>query len=372
MRISVDALAMTTPMTGVPVVIAEILRALATHAPEVELDAYYLPPGLLGMPWGPRRTRSPSEICATTYGPPPKCPRCFSWWFKLGRIMAEQLFFPLLLALRRTRVLLAPAYVAPLLAPCEVWLIVHDLHVYTHPKTCSLLNRLHYRLLMPLSLRRAKRVFVFSRHVRDILVSRFPHVAKKVELLPVGIPNNMGHVSNTAEREAYRLHYGLPQKFFLFVGGMHPRKNLPRLMEAMSRLPENAALVMAGPKGADNRAAMMAQKFKWLGYVPQNAMPCLYSMARALVLPSFDEGLGLPVLEAMACHCPVLATKGPAQEFFPEALLCDPESADSIKEGLQRLWQDDTLCHELSQHAAQRTRQLSWKNTVHILLRSQP
>jgi len=285
----------------------------------------------------------------------------------------EQLVLPFLLLFRGTRILLAPVYVAPLLVSCEVWLIVHDLHVYTHPETCSRLNRWHYKLLMPPSLRKAKRVFVLSRHVREILVARFPQVEKKVELLPVGIPRDMEFVPDAARREACRVQYGLPEKFFLHVGGSHPRKNLPRLVEAMLKLPGGAALVMAGPQGADARRVEALthshpEKFKWLGYVPQDAMACLYSMARALAMPSLDEGLGLPVLEAMACHCPVLATKGPAREFFPEALLCDPLSADSIAGALQRLWQDDALCHELSQQAARHAEKLSWKNTARTLL----
>ena len=380
-RIAVDALAMTTPMTGVSTIIAEILRALKEPGffnPAQQnfyynqVDAYHLPPTPSYMPAFPRRAKNPAEVSITTYGSSLKLPRFISWMPKLERIVAEQFLLPLLLAFRKTRTLLAPAYVAPLLAPCDVWLIVHDLHVYTHPKTCSLLNRLHYKLLMPFSLRKAKRVFVLSRHVRDILVARFPHVTQKVEVLPVGIPHDRKRVDDALRLKAYRLHHGLPEKFFLFVGSLHPRKNLPRLMEAMLRLPEDATLVMAGPQNTDARRVQKMlrshpNKFKWLDYVSQDGMTCLYSMARALVLPSLDEGLGLPVLEAMACHCPVLATPGPAHEFFPEALLCDPESVDSIKNNLLRLWQDDPLCHELSQKAAQHAQKLSWKNTATVL-----
>ncbi|MCL1888693.1 MAG: glycosyltransferase family 4 protein [Kiritimatiellaeota bacterium] len=337
-RLAIDAMAMAPPMTGVPTVIAEIARALVTHAPEIETRVF-----------------RPFE----------KMPR-------LLRVACEQFVLPVFLLARRPRVLLAPAYVAPLLAPCETWLVIHDLHVFTHPETCSLLNRWHYRMLIPPSLRKAKRVFVLSRHTRDILLARFPHVADKVEVLPVGIPRDMTYVPDVARRAACHERYGLPEKFFLFVGSLHPRKNLPRLMEAVSRLPEDAALVMVGAASRDAARVLKniranPRRFTWLGFVPQDDMACLYSSTHALVLPSLDEGLGLPVLEAMACYCPVLAALGPAQEFFPEAPMCDPLSTDSIERELRRLWQDDTFCHELSGQAARHAEKLSWRETARFI-----
>ncbi len=324
-RLTVDALAMTTPATGVPTVIAEILRALQTHAPEVELR---------------------------TFGPVKNMPRVL-------RIAFEQLLLPLFL--RRTDVLLAPAYVMPIWAPCDTWLVIHDLHVFTHPETCSRLNRWHYRWLMPPSLQRAKRIFVLSQHVHDLLVARFPETANKVAILPVGVPHDMTHVNDAKTREAFRARWQLPEKFFLFVGGLHPRKNVARLLAAMSKLPDDARLVMAGANGTAH------PKVRWLGRVPQADMACLYSCAHALVMPSLDEGFGFPVLEAAACHCPVIATPGPAREFFSEALMCDPLSVDSIAAAMLRLWQDPELCHALSQKAAQHAERFSWYNTARML-----
>ena len=335
-QLTVDALAMRPPMTGVPTLIAEILRALETHAPDVRLSV-----------WRPFR------------GMP-----------RLLRIFFEQLIIPLAV---RTKVLLAPAYVAPLLTRHEVWLVVHDLHVYTHPETCSRLNRWHYRLLMPRSLRKARRVFVMSEHVRKIVATRFPHVARKLELLPVGIPHDISFVADAAACHDFRKRCGLPEKFFLFIGSLHPRKNLPRLMEAVLQLSDDAVLVIAGPQGKDAKRVecltrALPQRFRLLNFVPQNEMALLYSSARALVLPSLDEGLGLPVLEALACHCPVLATPGPAQEFFPEALICNPLSVDSLANALRRMWQDDDLCHALSEKAATRAKHFSWQNTARVIM----
>lgn len=234
---------------------------------------------------------------------------------KALRILWEQAVVPLLLARDKPDFLVAPAYVAPVLSPVPVELHVYDLHVFTHPATCSFANRLHYRALMPLSIRRARRVVVPSTKVRDEIARRFPDCAAKIEVVPLGIDRAVfrpaaGDPGFPGRARALRARLGLPWRFALFVGNVAPRKNIASLAGHGLPLP----LVIAGRVRERGRLAMPSAIFA--GRLSDGEVADLYRMAFALVHPAKDEGFGLTILEAMACGCPVIASPAIAPELM--------------------------------------------------------
>jgi alpha-1,3-rhamnosyl/mannosyltransferase len=137
--------------------------------------------------------------------------------------------------------------------------------------------------------------------------------------------------------------YSLRRPYVLAVGTLEPRKNLPALIEAFTGLPDTHDLVLVGARGwetGETQAAIARHpdRIKALGHVPDADLASLYAGAALFAYPSLYEGFGLPVLEAMAAGAPVL-TSGISS--LPEvageaAVLVDPRSADSIREGLRR------------------------------------
>jgi glycosyltransferase involved in cell wall biosynthesis len=179
---------------------------------------------------------------------------------------------------------------------------------------------------------------------------------------------------------AVRNRYGLQGPYLLYVGTLHPRKNLVRLVQAFARLPAllSAAgrptpglqLVLAGRKGwlyddifAQVRRLDLEDRVILTGYVPDEDLPALLSAARAFVFPSLYEGFGLPVVEAMACGTPVVCanTSSLPEVAGDAALLVDPLDEGAIAAALARLLSDDDLHRELVDRGFRQAARFSWQ-----------
>jgi glycosyltransferase involved in cell wall biosynthesis len=352
-RVALDAALLREPYSGVEVLIHETACALARHG-TLPYVVYTPAVGTRPLPAFDRM-----QVRAVA----PNQPR-------LRRILWEQFVLPRLAARDGAQVLHAPAYVAPVAARMPVVLTIHDLHVFTHPQFCTPANRLHYRLLLPLSIRRAAAIVVCSDHVRRIVAQRFPAAAAKIHLIPPGLPSSAAAIVDRDPRPAAAATEGapvLPARFLLFVGDLAPRKNLPGVLAAFARIRNeypDMNLLVAGA----GRAGPAADGVRWLGYVPPADLPSLYARAEALVFPSFDEGFGLPALEAMAAGCPVVCTPGGAAEVCGEAAQpCDPRDPASIAAAVRALLADPARRAACVAAGRRRAAQFQWEDTVRQL-----
>ena len=163
----------------------------------------------------------------------------------------------------------------------------------------------------------------------------------------------------------------------LSVGTLEPRKNIPVLIDAYSLLPaalqRQFPLVLVGMRGWLNSGLEARMKplvergvIKPLGYVPDAAMPLIYSGAAAFVFPSLYEGFGLPPLEAMACGVPVISSQSSSlPEVVGDAgILVDPQNVDAIADSLHRVLEDHAFAEELAQKGIRRAARFSWKQTA--------
>ncbi|MDD5707125.1 MAG: glycosyltransferase family 1 protein [Kiritimatiellae bacterium] len=248
------------------------------------------------------------------------------------RILYEMTLVPGVLRRSGAALLHAPAYVAPPRLPCPMVLSVYDLHVYTHPQFCRASNVCHYRARLPGALRRAGAVIVPSRHTRDALLRRFPTAAAKARVIPLGVDARFFVAPEAADGTGARQRHALPRRYLLFVGDLAPRKNFGNMLRAWELLrrgdPELGLVLVGAPAGADVRPA---PGLCLPGYVADADLPAIYAQARALLYPSWDEGFGLPVLEALAAGCPAVCSGGAPAEFAEGvAAFCDPADPDDI------------------------------------------
>lgn len=150
--------------------------------------------------------------------------------------------------------------------------------------------------------------------------------------------------------------YNLPDRFFLYVGSLEPRKNLATAIKAMSIYRGKEPLVVIGASGWLNSElhsllAKSKNRIRLLGFIPQEELPAFYNAALAFVYPSIYEGFGIPIVESMACGTPVITSNNSSlSEIGKEAciLLADPANSEELADALVRLAEDNALCADLA------------------------
>ena len=231
-----------------------------------------------------------------------------------------------------------------------------------------LLWRLQYRYLC----RRAELFVAISDFTKRELVDVLGIPADKIEVVPCAALDGMGRVEDQRALAACRERYGLPRQFVLFVGNFNPRKNLERLILAFNRMKAATglphALVIAGEHGwkFDRESALRgvdcADQIRFIGFVPDEDMAALYSLAEAFTFPTLYEGFGIPVIEAQRCGTPVLTSN---TSSLPEvggdgAVYVDPRDEADIADGLARVLTDEALRERLVRAGYANAERYSW------------
>jgi glycosyltransferase involved in cell wall biosynthesis len=178
------------------------------------------------------------------------------------------------------------------------------------------------------------------------------------------------------EVAAVRRRYGLGGRYVLSVGTLEPRKNLPRLLEAFSRLPQDdVTLVVVGPDGWGDALAAPAEalrhRLRLTGFVPRSELAPLYRGASVVCYPSLWEGYGLPVAEAMGAGAPVVTSAGTATEELVAGgagLAVNPRDPDAIAGAIASVLDDDDLAASLRAAGRARAAETTWATTAELTI----
>lgn len=275
----------------------------------------------------------------------------------------------------------AQAFVSPIATTVPSVVTVYDLSFVHYPNALSAARRLYLRLLTPLSCRRAKRIIAISASTARDLTAVFSIDAAKIDIA-LGAYDATRFVPLPRESvEAFRRENGLPERFWLFVGTLEPRKNLVTLIDAYAALPdsERLPLVIGGGKGwlyEDIFAAVerhgLQDTVRFAGFLPAETLPLWYNSAETFVYPSVYEGFGLPVVEAMACGTPVITSTASS---LPEAagdaaLLFDPHDRPALTEALRRAYRDRAWREAASAAGREHAGRFSWARTARVTIES--
>ena len=345
---------------------SELLPALLAVAPEIRLTAFVnreAPGMLFSAPWSdevewvhmPVTTRTPLHLAA------------------------QATIVPAVARWKRLDVLHSPANGGPPITPGVARVItlldLIWLHQQEHWDSPAALRKLAF--LSRVSARTAHRVITISNAAHDDLVANFDLPPEKIDVAPLGV-----RIPKSADVPAdlrSRLDLG-DDPIVLCVAQKRPYKNLGSLIRAMSELGDApATLVLPGaptPHEAELRSLAetlgVADRVRFLGWLPEADLEGLYRVATRFVLPSLIEGFGLPVLEAMARDVPVACSNRPAlPEVVGEAaLLFDPEDQSAIADAIKSLLTDEDVRSQLVARGRERVQLFPWERTAEATLAS--
>ncbi|MBL8130991.1 MAG: glycosyltransferase family 4 protein [Anaerolineae bacterium] len=265
----------------------------------------------------------------------------------------------------RPDILWTPAHALPFVFPGRAAVTVHDLGYRYFPQAHPPAQRRYLDLTTRASAARASVILADSRATADDLMRFYGTPARKIRIVYPGVD-----APPVGDADAARRKYGLPERYFLFIGTLQPRKNIARLVAAYQRwraaqTDDPPALVLAGGKGwlFDPAWVADADGVVLSGYIDAADKGAVLAGALALVFPSLYEGFGFPVLEAMTCGTPVICS---STSSLPElagdaALLVDPLSEVAIAAAMRQIASDEALRSDLIARGLAQARQFSWE-----------
>lgn len=269
----------------------------------------------------------------------------------------------------------------PTLPRTRTLLTVHDLSFERDPDSADDRLRAFLSAVVPRSVARADHVLADSQATKEDLIELWGTRAEKVTVLYCGVDARFQPVTDPAALAAVRNRYGLGQgPFVLSVSTLQPRKNYQRLVQAFAPLAaryRELKLVIGGGKGwrydeilAEPERLGIGGRVLFPGFIGEADLPALYSAATVMAYPSLYEGFGLPVLEAMACGTPVIASnRSSLPEVTADAgLQVDPLDIEAWTDGLVTLIEDTALRRELVARGLAWARRFSWDRAARQLL----
>lgn len=304
-------------------------------------------------------------------------------------------------------VLFIPSHTLPIIHKpgLKTVLTVHDLGAEYLPKAHQLKQQLYLKLMTHHQLKTATHLIAVSKATKKDIISKVKIPSNKISVIYEGYDKKLFKPQKIDVLKKTLKYYDLDcSKYFLFVGTIQPRKNLERLIKAYADYVKGlgttaegkrtkdygkealvsspnalSPLILAGSKGwmSDDiyklpKKLGIEQYVKFLGFVPDKDLPVLYCGAMALTFPSLFEGFGLPIIEAMACGCPVLTSNVSSMtEVAGEAaVLVNPNSTQEITSGMQRI-KNQAVRIKLIKAGFEQAKKFSWekaaKETLKVL-----
>ena len=263
-----------------------------------------------------------------------------------------------------------PFWSTPFVGKFKKVIVVHNVEKGGSYRFYRLKSKINWFMHDKLLMRSADQIIAISDMMAHRLTADYGVPAHRIRQIYHGVGTKFRQVEDVRQLTLVRGQYHLPDDFMLFVGNIYPQKNFAVVLHAMHQNPGRLpALVVAGrPRWRfDEDLALvdrlgLKERVHFLGFVPHDEMPTLYSLARCFIFPSFYEQFGLAGVEAMACGCPVIAARAAA---LPEilgdgAMFFDPYDPGALAAAVLRLESDPAARQVLIDKGLVRAYRFSW------------
>ncbi len=305
---------------------------------------------------------------------------------RANRIMYQQTAFPAALNRHRLDVFFATATVAPLACRSPVVLAVQFTQFYQWPNAYGRFRTAYLKLMLPLSLRKARQSIIFTENAKDDLIRWTGVSPTKVQVVPHGLSNTLWHVADlpvSAPEHAIGASLTGGKPYILYISATYGYKNHDRLIRAFGLLKQRRTiphvLLLVGSEVTVSFASLqaiaaevgVAESVIFAGrQASHDRVMATHLGATMAVVPTLYETFGFPVLEAMACGCPVVTSNcGSMAELAGEsAILVDPYDIESISNGMAQLLQDSELRQSLIEQGRKRASVFTWEQSAALTL----
>lgn len=293
---------------------------------------------------------------------------------------AEQFKLPKLLGQLELDLVHFPHFNVPIFYTGRFVVTIHDLiHQHHSLERATTLNpftfkikQIGYRKVFKAAVDKSQKILVPSKSVQQLLITEWFIDRKKIIVTPEAVDDN---IITTAEKmtkfdcEKVLSKFKIIKPYLFYVGNAHPHKNVEGLITTFLRIRQkysNLKLVLSGYDHYFWQRLKMEKGDKdiiYTGFVTDDELVALYKGAMAFILPSFEEGFGIPILEAMACSCPVISSNaGSLMEVGGEACLYfNPKNSSDMMEKISKVFNDGKLKAQLVKKGLKRYSYFSWK-----------
>jgi glycosyltransferase involved in cell wall biosynthesis len=365
MRIAVNTrFLITGQLDGYGYFIQETLQRICRSHPEHEFIFIF------DRPFDPAFIFA-ENITPVIAGPAARHPVLWYWWYNLK--------LPAVLRKYKADVLLSPDGFCSLYTRVPQCMVVHDLSFLHHPAFIRKSHLGFFKNYTARFLKKAKVVATVSQYSKKDILGQYDIAEEKLQVV-YSAANPMFRPLDWDDREQVKATYTAGREYFLCVSSIHPRKNLHNLLKAFSlfkkRMQSNMQLVIVGRNAWMYESFIKSMAtFKYrddvilTGYLPKEEVARLTAAAYSVIYPSYFEGFGVPVLEALQSGVPVITSN---TSSMPEvggdaALYADPASHEAIAEQMMTIYRDETLRGKLINNAAAQAARFSWHKTAALL-----
>jgi glycosyltransferase involved in cell wall biosynthesis len=273
-------------------------------------------------------------------------------------------------ALKRYKIDLfwSPDGICDLNAEIPQIITIHDLNFEYHPEDSPKWVSWYYRRYYPQYARKANQIITVSDYSKNDICNCYNIDQKKISVVYNGVSNEFGQISNE-EKAKYQTSYTKGKRYFIFVGSIHPRKNVNRLLEAYElfykKNPEYQLLIVGSNmwrKQSLKVPEAIEQSVFFTGHVQMEILTKLMASAYALVYPPYFEGFGIPLVEAMKCGVPILSSD---RTCLPEvagnaALYFDPFDVVQMSRSMEEITTKPSKREELIEIGLKMARNYNW------------
>jgi glycosyltransferase involved in cell wall biosynthesis len=365
MKIAINTRFLLPNPEGVGHFTFEVIKQMAINHPEHEFIFFF------DRPYDARFIFA-KNITPVVLSPPARHPFLFYIWFEWSVARALKKY--------NADVFFSPDNFLSLITKIPTVLVVHDIAYAHFPDNGSWIFRQYYRYFMPRFVQKAAHILTVSTFTKEDLIEHFPFLKRdNITVCYNGCRDNYTPLSILAQNDVKK-QYTNGYDFFLYVGAVHPRKNVHRLIEAFDlyKKQNNTAtkLVICGRfawQTGSVKSAYDAAIFKkdiiFTGYINEADLATLTASALAMVYVSLFEGFGVPILEAMHCDVPIITSD---RTSMPEvageaAILVNPESVEMIAKAMENVENDPILREKLIENGRLQRLKFSWEKTATVV-----